>query len=206
MLRRNATLLAGLLVAAAAAAPRAATAQPSGVETWARNCGRCHVPQPANRYTAKDWESIVTHMMITARLTDSEADAVLEFLKGGAKRVAGAPEAALPRWPRSARLASLETVGPAVADGQPGGKEIFQRQCAPCHGVHGRGDGPVAAALNPKPANLADPDFQAQRSDDALVRTIREGKGAMPGFGGQFTDAEIRALVGYIRSLGPKKH
>jgi mono/diheme cytochrome c family protein len=34
------------------------------------------------------------------------------------------------------------------------GQEMFTSYCAPCHGRQGRGDGPAAAALNPKPADL----------------------------------------------------
>ena len=36
------------------------------------------------------------------------------------------------------------------------GREIYQSTCASCHGVAGRGDGPAAAALDPRPASLAD--------------------------------------------------
>lgn len=77
-----------LLVTASAIAlvmfPRAAQGQRSGVEIWSRACGFCHIAQPPDRYTAKDWDSIGMHMIITARLTDAEGDAVLAFLKGSA--------------------------------------------------------------------------------------------------------------------------
>ena len=35
------------------------------------------------------------------------------------------------------------------------GKQMYSSYCAPCHGVNGRGDGPVASALKQKPADLA---------------------------------------------------
>ncbi|HYN06540.1 MAG TPA: cytochrome c [Vicinamibacterales bacterium] len=34
------------------------------------------------------------------------------------------------------------------------GAAMFKGWCGPCHGVSGKGDGPAAAALNPKPADL----------------------------------------------------
>ncbi len=34
------------------------------------------------------------------------------------------------------------------------GKREFQRSCATCHGMEGKGDGPSASALNVKPADL----------------------------------------------------
>ena len=35
------------------------------------------------------------------------------------------------------------------------GKQMYVNYCAPCHGVDGRGNGPMAAALKSQPANLA---------------------------------------------------
>ena len=78
----------GFLVVASAIAlvtfPQAAQGQRSGVEIWSRACGGCHIAQPGARYTAKDWDAIGMHMIITARLTDAQGDAVLAFLKGSA--------------------------------------------------------------------------------------------------------------------------
>lgn len=34
------------------------------------------------------------------------------------------------------------------------GKQMFASYCAPCHGVNGKGDGPVGAALKTKPTDL----------------------------------------------------
>jgi hypothetical protein len=35
------------------------------------------------------------------------------------------------------------------------GKQMYVNYCAPCHGVDGRGSGPVAAALKKQPTDLA---------------------------------------------------
>ena len=35
------------------------------------------------------------------------------------------------------------------------GKQMYVNYCAPCHGVDGRGNGPVASALKKQPTNLA---------------------------------------------------
>ncbi|HLC43441.1 MAG TPA: cytochrome c [Methylomirabilota bacterium] len=34
------------------------------------------------------------------------------------------------------------------------GEHLYQRYCAPCHGREGRGDGPLAGSLEPKPSDL----------------------------------------------------
>lgn len=56
-----------------------------------------------------------------------------------------------------ASLAAL-AAGPAAAEnpspGAAAGRVLFQAYCASCHGVSGRGDGPVARVLNPPPADL----------------------------------------------------
>ena len=34
------------------------------------------------------------------------------------------------------------------------GRQVYERSCASCHGVGGRGDGPVASSLRDRPADL----------------------------------------------------
>ncbi|MFQ5703216.1 MAG: c-type cytochrome [Gemmatimonadales bacterium] len=193
-------LAAGILGVGVLMAPSTAAAQRSGVELWSQNCNRCHTAQPPIRYTANDWESIIASMKLNARLTDDEAEAILEFLKGGAKPVASAR-------PTEKPLAVLASAGPlaiklpATADSATN----FSKYCVACHGKSGKGNGPVASALNPKPRNLVDPQFQAARTDEQLAKDIAEGKNTMPAFGKQLTPAEVQALVAYIRSMSSQK-
>jgi len=79
---------AGVVVSVTIVSPVPAAAQRSGVDIWSQSCGRCHRPQPPIRYSADAWETIVAQMRIYARLTDDEANAVLQFLQGAARRVA----------------------------------------------------------------------------------------------------------------------
>ncbi len=87
----------------------------------------------------------------------------------------------------------------------PQAEKLFKAQCAPCHGAKGRGDGPVAAALQPKPTDLTNPEFQAGRTDEELREAITSGKGAMPGFGKVIAPDEIDLLVAHVRSLAQEK-
>src|ERR1700734_797418 len=43
---------------------------------------------------------------------------------------------------------------PAVRTPARDGKQMFVSYCAPCHGVDGRGQGPVAASLRARPSDL----------------------------------------------------
>jgi len=174
--------------------PTGATAQVSGVQVWTKRCGACHTQQPANRYTADQWESIVTHMELTARLTSAQADAVLDFLKSGARQVAMQEHAR----PTELMVASARgTYLPQTAG--PG--DLFRANCVPCHGSKGKGDGPAAVAFDPRPADLTDPDVVKNRSSEELVRIISTGGGGMPAFASLLSEQEIAALAEYIRSL-----
>lgn len=188
-------LAGGALCVLTALPPEQAVAQRSGVEIWSQTCGNCHVIQPANRYTADQWSSIMVHMRIQARLPDADADAVLQFLQGGARQMASEH---LPA-PGAVLLASaVPDVGLFAASDS---SAVFTSLCVACHGRAGDGKGPAAAALNPSPTDLTDTEFQDARADADLEAALRDGKGTMPGFGNQLTPDQIKALVGYIRSL-----
>ena len=55
------------------------------------------------------------------------------------------------------------------------GDELFQTNCAACHGATGQGNGPAAASLNPKPVNFTDRERARQRSIFALEQVIDQG-------------------------------
>jgi mono/diheme cytochrome c family protein len=56
---------------------------------------------------------------------------------------------------------------PQILSESLAGRDSFGLYCAPCHGAGGRGDGPVAAALRARPADLT---TLAQRSGGAFPR------------------------------------
>jgi mono/diheme cytochrome c family protein len=67
----------------------------------------------------------------------------------------------------------------AEAAGDPvKGKASFAQMCAACHGPNGKGDGPAAASLNPKPRDLSDKGYVAGLKDDYLKKLIKEGAAA----------------------------
>ena len=83
--------------------------------------------------------------------------------------------------------AGTPTTTPAI-DAAP----IFQQNCAPCHGANRQGDvGPniTAAALQSR-----------GRTDQYMRDTITNGRGGMPAWKDKLTQAQIDALVKFLRS------
>jgi mono/diheme cytochrome c family protein len=100
-------------------------------------------------------------------------------------------------------------LAPAAVAGEDGAA-LFATYCASCHGAKGAGDGAAAAALDPKPANFSDPKFWATRKDADLKKAIKEGGAAvgksplMVAWGGSLSDAQIDAVVTYIKGFKAK--
>ncbi len=91
----------------------------------------------------------------------------------------------------------------AAGGGIKDGKKTYDSNCVICHGPAGKGDGPGAAALNPKPKNLSEKVIQAQ-ADGELFWKISEGRGAMPPWK-HLAEKDRWSLVHYIRSLAGKR-
>lgn len=77
------------------------------------------------------------------------------------------------------------------------GRELFQRDCASCHGQDARGRGPVAVAQSVWPPDLSAP-LISGRPGGELFWSIRHGIGPMPP-ATQFEDAAIWSLIDFIR-------
>jgi mono/diheme cytochrome c family protein len=82
------------------------------------------------------------------------------------------------------------------------GRAIYERHCADCHGPEGRGDGPTATSLSPRPGNLISAQTSA-KSDQDLLKIIANGRPrtAMAGWNERLSRDEQLAVLAYIRSL-----
>ena len=96
---------------------------------------------------------------------------------------------------------------PAAAPDAARGKLTFESYCISCHGPRGDGDGPVAASLDPRPAHLGDRAYMSAKQDDYLFQVIKNGGASvgrspmMAPWGGSLSDAQIRDVIAYVRSL-----
>ena len=83
------------------------------------------------------------------------------------------------------------------------GKAMFDTQCAQCHGVSGRGDGPVVHLLRTKPPSLQG-GLANDMSDGYIYAIIRDGKQYMPALGDAMSAHERWEVVLYVRALQGK--
>lgn len=92
------------------------------------------------------------------------------------------------------------------------GKAVYRRACRPCHGEHGDGRSPAARYLDPRPRDLTRGEFKFRSTpsgslptDADLERTILAGvpQSDMPPFRGRLNDAELDAVVVYIKRFSP---
>jgi len=107
-----------------------------------------------------------------------------------------------------------EPVKPVAASDAAG---MFQSYCSACHGKDAKGNGPAAAAMTKKPADLTKisarnggvfPDVKVARYIEGLDEVAAHGSRDMPVWGPVFRSlskdtAEIRVsqLVAYLKSL-----
>ena len=79
------------------------------------------------------------------------------------------------------------------------GKKLAETNCVSCHGAGGKGDGPAAAALNPKPADWTSAKVQSE-SDGELFWKISNGRGPMPPWK-HLSEKDRWDLIAHVRSL-----
>jgi cytochrome c5 len=111
----------------------------------------------------------------------------------------------------------VETSTTTTADNAGGGggsseaKTIFATRCTTCHGAEGKGNGPAAITLTPKPRNYTDPAWQKSVTDDHIKEIIVKGGQAVgksplmpPNPDLENKPQVVEGLVAIVRSFGPK--
>ena len=104
---------------------------------------------------------------------------------------------------------------PPGADARPSasaGERVYARYCATCHGPDGRGNGPAAPSLIPRPRDFTLGQFKYKSTpagqpptDADLRRVITNGlqASAMPYFRDVLRDEDVRQVARYIKSMSP---
>ncbi len=94
------------------------------------------------------------------------------------------------------------------------GKEIYMNRCWFCHGLEGKGDGPVADYLNPRPRDFTSGMYKLRTTkdaeaplDDDLFRTVTKGMPgtAMQGFEGVLNQGELWQVISFIKAFDKER-
>ena len=73
---------------------------------------------------------------------------------------------------------------------------LWAQNCASCHGKDGSGTTTMGKKLG-----LKDYTKEQGFSDAEAANVIKNGKGKMKAYKGKLSDADVKALVAYVRSL-----
>ena len=84
-------------------------------------------------------------------------------------------------------------------------KEVYEKECAKCHGADGKGKTKMGEKVGVK--DYTDAKVQGEMKDEEMAKAIKEGikekgtdKTKMKAFS-DLSDADIKGLVKYIRSF-----
>ena len=91
----------------------------------------------------------------------------------------------------AAASAAFLSLSAPVRAAQTDGAALFAQNCSACHQASGRGIPGAFPALAGDSYVKGDP--------HPLVKTLLNGRGGMPRFGDQLTDAQIAAVLTYVR-------
>jgi mono/diheme cytochrome c family protein len=93
-------------------------------------------------------------------------------------------------------LLAASVVVPAFAG--TAGADLYKTKCAMCHGADGLAATPMAKSMKV----LSFKDAAMIKAPDAqFIASTTNGKGKMPAYKGKLTDAQIKDVVSYIRTL-----
>jgi mono/diheme cytochrome c family protein len=155
---------------------------------------------------SEHWQTIARSTEVAQRgvtaLIEAPDGAVLIAVMGDNDHPTGMIAKLVPKGEAPPPVASV-VQAVSVADAQ----RLFGVNCARCHGVSGKGDGPDAQRLGDFVPDFTGQAFHRWRTDEELLTAIREGGTAvgrgpmMPPWQGVLREAEILALKDYLRTL-----
>lgn len=98
-------------------------------------------------------------------------------------------------------LAALMAASTMGAFAQGSGADTYKSKCAMCHGADGKGETPAGKAM--KAISFSSPEV-TKMSEAELVAVTKNGKGKMPAYAGKLTDAQIKDVAAYVKTLEKK--
>ncbi len=83
------------------------------------------------------------------------------------------------------------------------GKKLYNAYCSACHGLNGKGGGPLAGALAKMPSNLIGDKYQTMEHGELSELVVGYGRGdsLMPKWGDTLTARQLTDVVGYVQKI-----
>ena len=195
-----------------------------GAEAWVENCGKCHNYRDPQEFRSDKLRAIMSHMRVQARLSGQTIRDILAFLTGEAEststnpaKIAKKPTAEVPpakektptqtKPPQETKSSEMNPSEIKVAfqkhpaqkvslkTGTSDAEELFNKDCAMCHGKDGSGMIPGVSDFTSSTSPLKVED------EKTLFERIKKRYKAMPAKGGnpKLTDSQIRELIIYMK-------
>ena len=93
----------------------------------------------------------------------------------------------------------------ATSESLARGEELYDRNCAKCHGADGNGTGPSTHGINADPRKLWVWSSAGDAADGYLFSIISNGRTDMPPWGLVLAESARWDLVNYVKSLAPRQ-
>ncbi|SEF49434.1 Cytochrome C oxidase, cbb3-type, subunit III [Bryocella elongata] len=124
------------------------------------------------------------------------------FLLALLPQTPSAPDAAAnPPLVIPAAAAAVPNPVKSTPENQAFAKKVYGYDCAMCHGPKGDGKGEMVDSMKLTMKDFSNPATLSGRTDGELFWVIKNGVGQMPGETGRQTDAQIWAMVHYVRGF-----
>lgn len=104
--------------------------------------------------------------------------------------------------PDDAKRAGLELASPVTGSDAAlaRGEAVYLTYCEVCHGLQGKGDGPVAQRGYPAPPSLLAPNAMNMK-DGQMFHILTYGQNNMPSYASQVLREDRWKVIAYVRTL-----
>jgi mono/diheme cytochrome c family protein len=194
------------------------SAQPDGVLFWKISEGKTPMPSFRSKLASQELWAVINYVRTlgsrnagAGESPDSPIQGKPPALdQGKTEAVAKTPEAqhvstnfhgSKRTWSIPARAVIKRNPLAPTEGSLEEGKQLYQQECASCHGPNGKGDGHKSQLLDVSPADLTSPKMW-EETDGELAWKIKQGNMPMPSFRLRFSSHEVWLLVNHLRTLG----
>jgi mono/diheme cytochrome c family protein len=103
-------------------------------------------------------------------------------------------------WEVPAKFKTMSNPVKSDAVSIKAGQDLYNKNCAACHGKTGLGDGPKSKGIKTTVPSFLNTEIQKQTDGDLFFKS-KSGRGDMPKYEGKIDDTGLWQIVNFVRSL-----